>query len=104
MPGGVGTMDELFEALTLIQTRKIRDFPVVLMGVEYWQPLIDLLQRMVTAATISADDLKLVMVTDSIDDALAHIQEHAIEKFGLRATPKRSKLLGELPSVSVPRN
>lgn len=104
LPGGVGTMDELFEALTLIQTRKIRDFPVVLMGVEYWQPLIDLLQRMVGAATISAEDLNLVMMTDSLDEAMAHIQKHAIEKFGLRHAPKRSKLLGELPSVSLPRN
>src|SRR5205085_11176209 len=104
LPGGVGTMDELFEALTLIQTRKILDFPVVLMGVEYWQPLIDLLKRMVSAATISAEDLNLVMMTDSMDEAMAHIQKHAIEKFGLRPTPKRSKLLGELPHVSLPHN
>ena len=104
LPGGVGTMDELFEALTLIQTRKILDFPVVLMGVEYWQPLIDLLKRMVSAATISAEDLNLVMLTDSVDEAMAHIQKHAIEKFGLRPTPKRSKLLGELPHVSLPHN
>jgi uncharacterized protein (TIGR00730 family) len=104
LPGGVGTMDELFEALTLIQTRKILDFPVVLMGVEYWQPLIDLLKRMVSAATISAEDLNLVMMTDSMDEAIAHIQKHAIEKFGLRPTPKRSKLLGERPHVSLPHN
>jgi hypothetical protein len=104
LPGGVGTMDEMFEALTLIQTRKILEFPVVLMGVEYWQPLLDLLQRMVEATTISAEDLHLVKVTDSIDEAMAHIQKHAIEKFGLRAAPKRSKLLGELPRVSVPHN
>jgi uncharacterized protein (TIGR00730 family) len=104
MPGGVGTLDELFEALTLIQTRKILEFPVVLMGVEYWQPLIDLLKRMVAATTISAEDLNLVMVTDSIDEAISHIQKHAIEKFGLRPAPKRSKLLGELPHVSVPHN
>jgi uncharacterized protein (TIGR00730 family) len=102
MPGGVGTMDEMFEALTLIQTRKILEFPVVLMGVEYWQPLLDLLQRMVSAATISAEDLNLVKVTDSIPEAMAHIQTHAIEKFGLRRAPKRSKLLGELPRTSLP--
>ena len=104
MPGGVGTMDEMFEALTLIQTRKILEFPVVLMGVEYWQPLLDLLKRMVAATTISAEDLNLVMVTDSIDEAMAHIQKHAIEKFGLRPSPKRSKLLGEAPRVSVPQD
>jgi len=104
MPGGVGTIDEMFEALTLIQTRKILEFPVVLMGIEYWQPLIDLLKRMVDAATISADDLNLVKVTDSIDEAMAHIQKHAIEKFGLRPAPKRSRLLGELPRTSLPHN
>src|SRR5205085_2510856 len=102
MPGGVGTMDEMFEALTLIQTRKISEFPVVLMGVEYWQPLLDLLQRMVSAATISADDLNLVKVTDSVDEAMAHIQKHAIEKFGLRRAPKRSKILGEVPRTNPP--
>jgi len=102
MPGGVGTMDEMFEALTLIQTRKISEFPVVLMGIEYWQPLLDLLKRMVDAATISADDLNLVKVTDSIDEAMAHIQKHAIEKFGLKRLPKPSKMLGELPRTSLP--
>jgi uncharacterized protein (TIGR00730 family) len=95
MPGGVGTMDELFEAVTLIQTRKILEFPIVLMGIAYWQPLIDMLNRMVEAKTISAADLKLVMVTDSIDDAMAHIRKHAVEKFGLRPAPKRSRLLKE---------
>jgi len=104
MPGGVGTMDEMFEALTLIQTRKISEFPVVLMGVEYWQPLLDLLKRMVDAATISAEDLNLVKVTDSIDEAMTHIQEHGIKKFGLRPASKPSRFLGELPRTSMPNN
>ena len=95
MPGGVGTMDELFEALTLIQTKKILSFPVVLMGEEYWHPLVDLLKRMVEAGTISPADLDLVMVTDSVDEAMAHVQKHAIEKFGLRKAPKRSLVLAE---------
>jgi uncharacterized protein (TIGR00730 family) len=95
MPGGVGTMDELFEAVTLIQTKKIKDFPVVLMGVEYYQPLIDFLKRMVTARTIAPEDLDLLMVTDSVDEAMAHIQKHAVEKFGLRKVPRRSRILGE---------
>ena len=74
MPGGVGTMDELFEALTLIQTKKIADFPVVLMGREYWKSLLDLLEKMVEAGTIGREDLKLLLVTDSVDEAMKHIQ------------------------------
>ena len=104
MPGGVGTMDELFEALTLIQTRKIKDFPIVLFGAVYWEPLVELLKRMVTAGTIGAEDLNLLTVTDSVDEAMAHIQKYAVEKFGLRRRPKRSKILGELRRVSLPRN
>lgn len=96
MPGGVGTMDELFEAVTLIQTKKILGFPVVLMGQDYWRPLVDFLKLMVQARTISPEDLDLLLLTDSVDDAMAHIQKHAIEQFGLRRRePKRSKLLGE---------
>jgi hypothetical protein len=97
MPGGFGTMDELFEAMTLIQTKKVLDFPVVLMGSDYWQPLLGFLKNMIEAKTISATDLDLLLLTDSVDEAMAHIQKHAIEKFGLRRriVPKRSKLLGE---------
>jgi uncharacterized protein (TIGR00730 family) len=96
-PGGVGTMDELFEALTLIQTKKIRDFPVVLMGQQYYAPLIEFMEKMVVAKTISPDDLKLFLVTDSIDEAMAHIEKYAIQKFGLRRRPviTPSVLLGE---------
>jgi uncharacterized protein (TIGR00730 family) len=96
MPGGVGTMDELFEAVTLIQTKKILNFPVVLMGRDYWQPLVDFLKQMVQARTISPEDLDLLVLTDSVDEAMAHIQKHAIEQFGLRrADAKRSRLLRE---------
>ncbi len=95
MPGGMGTMDELFESLTLIQTGKIKNFPIVLMGRDYFEPLIDYLQMMVGAGTISAGDLELVKLTDSVPEAMAHIEKYAIQKFGLRRIPKRSWFLGE---------
>jgi uncharacterized protein (TIGR00730 family) len=97
MPGGIGTMDELFNSLVLIQTRKMLDFPVVLFGKDYYAPLVALLDRMVEEGTISAPDLSLLIVTDSVDDALAHIKEHAVTRFGLRRgyRPRRSRLLLE---------
>jgi hypothetical protein len=96
LPGGLGTLDELFEALTLIQTGKIENFPVVLMGTSYWHPLQDLLQHLARERTISEEDLTLLLVTDSIRDAMAHIQRHAVESFGLTHRRLRpSTLLGE---------
>jgi uncharacterized protein (TIGR00730 family) len=95
MPGGVGTMDELFEAITLIQTKKILSFPVVLMGKDYWTPMVDFMEQMVAAKTISPEDLDLVLLTDSVDEAMAHIHKFAIEKFGLRRVPRPSRILRE---------
>ena len=98
MPGGVGTMDELFESLTLIQTRKIEQFPIVLIGKQYWQRLVELLQQMVEAKTIDPADMNLLLVTDSVEEAMEHIKKHAIEPFRLhrrRVTIKRSWLLRE---------
>jgi uncharacterized protein (TIGR00730 family) len=96
MPGGVGTMDELFESFTLIQTHKIAEFPVVLMGTTYWRDLLELLDGMVAAKTIDRTDLNYLLVTDSVEEAMAHIRKFAVEKFGLRqAEPKRSRILWE---------
>jgi uncharacterized protein (TIGR00730 family) len=105
LPGGLGTLDELTEALTLVQTGKIANFPIVLIGCEYWQPFVDMLSHMATAGTVGAADRKLLMVTDSVAEAMAHIQMHAIEPFGLRRRVlKPSPLLGErAPATGDPR-
>ncbi|HEY6329585.1 MAG TPA: TIGR00730 family Rossman fold protein [Blastocatellia bacterium] len=92
MPGGLGTLDELFEAATLIQTQKILNFPVVLMDTKFWNRLEDLLKQMVDAGTIAASDLDLLLITDSVDQAMAHLKKHAIEQFGLRRNRARKRL------------
>jgi uncharacterized protein (TIGR00730 family) len=75
-PGGFGTMDELFESLTLIQTRKVRHFPVVLMGSGYWAGLLDWIRgTMIREGKISPDDLDLILVTDSPEDAVDRIAQ-----------------------------
>jgi uncharacterized protein (TIGR00730 family) len=74
LPGGFGTMDELFEALTLVQTGKVTRFPVVLMGSEYWGGLLDWMRNtMITDGKIGPGDLDLICVTDDVDDAVQHI-------------------------------
>jgi uncharacterized protein (TIGR00730 family) len=97
MPGGLGTCDELFEALTLIQTKKILMFPVVVMERAFWAPMKEMLEKMVEESTIAREDLHLILMTDSIDEAMHHIEKHAIEQFGLRRkkVPSRSRMLGE---------
>lgn len=75
-PGGFGTLDELFEALTLIQTRKVKNFPVVLFGSAYWKGLLDWIQSTLLAeGKISAPDLELLCVTDAPESAVEHVVE-----------------------------
>lgn len=97
LPGGFGTLDELAEALTLIQTKKVEQFPVVLMGTDYWAPFLTLTRSMVEAGTVSPHDLDLMLVTDSVAEAMAHLEHHAVKGFGLtrRRQPRPSRLLGE---------
>jgi uncharacterized protein (TIGR00730 family) len=84
MPGGVGTLDELFEALALIQNEKIKHFPVVIMGTDYWRQLIDFIEQMAQRGKISSADLNLIYATDSVEEAIAHIRAKAIERYGLK--------------------
>ncbi len=97
LPGGIGTLDELFEALTLIQTRKIQNFPVILIGTIYWRPLVDVLTSMVREKTIDSVDLDLLLVTDDLDVAMQHLERNAVQQFGLERRPRRkpSRWLGE---------
>ena len=93
MPGGAGTMDELFETLTLIQTKKISDFPVVIIGSEYWKNLTELIDDFVKNKTINEEDLKLFIVTDSVDEAIEHIKKNTLEKYKLVKKKYRSSMI-----------
>jgi uncharacterized protein (TIGR00730 family) len=89
MPGGIGTLDELFETSVLIQTGKMKEFPVVLMGKSFWSPLIDYLREgLLAAGTIEAGDVARFVVTDSPEQAVELIQEHAMRQFGLTYGPR----------------
>lgn len=76
MPGGFGTLDELFETLTLVQTKSIQNFPVVLFGKEYHQPLLEYIEAMAIEGTISKEDMKLVLITDDVEEAMTHIRSY----------------------------
>ena len=89
MPGGFGTMDELFETLTLVQTDTIHDFPIVLFGTEFYKPLLDVFQYMVAEGTISKADLSLVLLTDDMDAAMEHIRKYIQKNYKLK--PRRKQ-------------
>ncbi len=95
LPGGLGTLDELTEALTLIQNSKIEEYPVVLVGTVYWQPFISLLREMVTQGAVAPSDLDLLRVTDDLDEAMRHLQTHAVDAFGLKRVQRPAWWLGE---------
>ncbi len=88
LPGGFGTMDELFEVLTLIQTGKLEDFPVALMGVDYYKPGVEMLRRMLERKTIDPADLNRLMISDDPDEVVNWVTETAMKKFGLSYGPR----------------
>jgi uncharacterized protein (TIGR00730 family) len=91
-PGGFGTMDELFEALTLIQTKKIRGFPVVLVGRDYWQGLIDWMKKtLLTAGNIDPADLELMHIVDEPEEVCAIINKRYQDRVGGVHRDRRDK-------------
>ena len=84
MPGGFGTLDEYFEALTLIQTKKISEFPIVIFDTAFHKDLIEHIALMKNKSTISDSDTNLFLVTDSIDEAVEYIKQNSVVKFNLK--------------------
>lgn len=91
-PGGFGTLDEVFETLTLVQTQKIKMFPVVLMGVDYWKPMVQFIGQMVEQGTISPGDAELLTVTDDPELAIQTVRA-GVQR--LRPIPRKRWWLGE---------
>jgi hypothetical protein len=88
LPGGFGTMDELFEVLTLIQTGKLQDFPVALMGTDYYRPGVEMLRRMVERKTIDPPDLDKLVISDDPAEVVNGVTEIAMKRFGLTYGPR----------------
>lgn len=87
MPGGFGTMDEFFETLTLVQTKTITSFPLVIFGKEFYKDIWESMQEMEGKGTISKEDLNLVLFTDDIDEAMDHITKYIRTNYKIR--PRR---------------
>jgi uncharacterized protein (TIGR00730 family) len=87
LPGGFGTLDEIFEALTLKQTGKIHDFPVILFGKEFWGDLVKWIRRrLLSEKLVSPQDLELFHVTDDVDEVVHIIERHHLERLRERGT------------------
>jgi uncharacterized protein (TIGR00730 family) len=95
MPGGYGTLDEFFESITLMQTGKMKRFPVVLMGKEFHKELFAHLQGLIKAGTIADKDIELFLFTDDTDEAIKHIRDNTVERFNLHPKHKPRWWLGE---------
>jgi hypothetical protein len=88
LPGGFGTLDEIFETLVLIQTGKVKTFPLILLGVDFWEPLVRVLrERLLASGTIDEVDFGRITLTDSATDAIALIRDTAMRDFGFTYGP-----------------
>jgi uncharacterized protein (TIGR00730 family) len=96
MPGGFGTLDEFFEALTLVQTKKISSFPIIIFDRDFYKKILEHNNRMREVGTILAADEKLYLVTDSIDETIAYIKEKSIMAFGLKYMQPKKPFWGFL--------
>ncbi len=109
LPGGLGTMDELFELLTLIKTKKFPPVPIVMLGREYWKPLIALFDSMLSAKTIDAYDVSLLFITDDLEEAMTCLKTRMIKQLSrkdlLTARTKNLEVVpGSDPSKHSPRS
>ncbi len=89
LPGGFGTMDEFFETLTLVQTKTLSQFPIVLYGKEYYKKMIEALEDMAVQGTIDPEDMKLVLITDDMDEAMNHIRNYITTNYKVK--PRKRK-------------
>jgi hypothetical protein len=92
VPGGFGTLDEFFEALTLTQTKKIQQFPIIVFGKTFHKELLEHIDLMKQKKTIAPQDLDLILVTDSIEEAIQFIKDQSITRYGLVTERKPSPL------------
>jgi len=97
MPGGFGTLDEFFETVTLIETKKMSHFPIVIMGMDYHKDLIKHINNMIVSDTISKDDSEIILFTDDIEEVVEHINKYAASNFSSKIKPKYKPIpvLGE---------
>lgn len=94
MPGGFGTLDEYFEALTLVQTKMISQFPIIIFDKDFYKDISAHIDFMVTQGTIAKEDIELCLFTDSVEEAILHLKKYSIDKFGLKPEkPRKSSWL-----------